>query len=47
MKLLDRLKEDWAIFTNEEDKHILNEYASTGQLIIYGYIGGANISLNY
>ncbi|KAK0071863.1 hypothetical protein PV326_000726 [Microctonus aethiopoides] len=38
MKLLDRLKEDWAIFTNEEDKHILNEYASTGQLIIYGYI---------
>ncbi|KAK0164124.1 hypothetical protein PV328_002785 [Microctonus aethiopoides] len=37
-KLLDRLKEDWTIFTNEKEKRILNEYAYVGQLVIYGYI---------
>ncbi|KAK0164125.1 hypothetical protein PV328_002786 [Microctonus aethiopoides] len=37
-KLLERLKEDWTIFTNEKEKRILNEYAYIGQLVVYGYI---------
>lgn len=41
-KLLERLKEDWTIFTNEKEKRILNEYAYIGQLVVYGYIGDLN-----
>ncbi|KAK0081781.1 hypothetical protein PV325_011573 [Microctonus aethiopoides] len=37
-KLLNRLKEDWNIYTSEEEKRILNEYAHIGQLVIYGYM---------
>ncbi|KAK0182188.1 hypothetical protein PV327_000350 [Microctonus hyperodae] len=38
IKLLERLKEDWSIYTNEKEKRILDDYAHTGQLVVYGYI---------
>lgn len=41
-KLLEHLKEDWAMYTNEEEKRILNSYAHTGQFVIYGYVGMNN-----
>lgn len=44
-KLLNRLKEDWDIYTSEEEKGILSEYAHIGQLVIYGYMGEAFINL--
>ncbi|KAK0164122.1 hypothetical protein PV328_002783 [Microctonus aethiopoides] len=37
-KLLDRLKENCSLQTKEEEKNILDEYAYSGQLIVYGYI---------
>ncbi|KAK0072061.1 hypothetical protein PV326_000499, partial [Microctonus aethiopoides] len=37
-KLLEHLKEDWAMYTSEEEKRILNSHAHTGQFVIYGYV---------
>ncbi|KAK0076435.1 hypothetical protein PV325_005369, partial [Microctonus aethiopoides] len=40
IKLLNRIKENCLIFTNEKEKSILNEYSHIGQFITYGYIVG-------
>lgn len=45
-KLLDRLKENCSLQTKEEEKNILNEYAYSGQLIVYGYISLILFTLN-
>ncbi|KAK0086050.1 hypothetical protein PV325_003987 [Microctonus aethiopoides] len=44
-KLLNRLEEDWIIYTDKDEIRILNEYAHVGQFLTYGYALGVYLTV--